>query len=71
MSNSTMQCRRAGQKRKIYGLKSGKANHPLNGATVEIITDRHSGVHIELTESHGGYRKGEEVIVAENNLAKL
>lgn len=42
----------------------GKKKHPADGAKVKIVTNRRSGILVEMVQSHGIYSKGAQLQVA-------
>ncbi len=60
------QCKREGRKGKVgMIITHDKKRHPITGAYVRVVTNRLSGLLVELVSEHNGYSKGEQVIIAE------
>lgn len=66
---ASMQCKATGQTGVLTFAvgKKHKSDHQAEGALVRIVTDRYSGIQVEMVKVHGVYSKGDQLTVAREN----
>lgn len=65
---ASMRCKSAGTPGVLNINTADRKKHPADGASVVIITNRFSGILVEVIKSHGIYSRGSQLIVAPSDI---